>query len=220
MSGAASLHLYAVVPAAEAGTIARTERGLRHVGCGPVAAAVGRARRRETALAARHHDRIVGRLLAACSSVVPFRLGIELGSDAELCELLQLNLETLCRCLARARGRVEMGARVRMWVWGPAPAIRLESGLGPIRALVPNPGDRRERLVPAAGGRIFEGSYLIRREAIEAFWTALDESRSALGDVPVLGSGPWAAYSFCDVVLRARVARGQETKKDGDEWQQ
>jgi Gas vesicle synthesis protein GvpL/GvpF len=82
-------------------------------------------------------------------------------------------------------------------------ALPLKSGLGPIRALVPAAQDRREQLQQAAGGgRIFEGCYLVGRRAVDPFWAAVDESRSALGDLPILGSGPWAAYSFCDVVLR------------------
>jgi hypothetical protein len=175
---------------------------VRLIRCGPVAAAVGRSRRQATADAARRHDQIVGRLLAVCSSVVPFRFGIDVGSHAELRGLLELNLDRLGRSLARVRGRVEMGARVKLPAWGPAAAQRLKSGLAPIRALAPSTDDRRERLQQVATGRIFEGCYLIPSQAVDAFWSAVDESRSALVDLPTLGSGPWAAYSFCDTVLR------------------
>lgn len=200
-SRSAPLHLCAVVPASESPAIRSALPRLGCVPCGPVAAVTARWGPPSTSRAALRHARILGRLLAACSSVVPFRFGVELASETELRELLELNLDALCRCLARVGGRVEMGARVKLPAWGPA-AARLKSGLGPIRALVPSADDRRERLQQLAGGRMFEGCYLIARQKIEAFWSAVDESRSALGELPILGSGPWAAYSFCEVVLR------------------
>jgi len=180
---------------------------VRFISCGPVAAAVGRPRRQSTSSLARRHDRILARLLAVCTSVVPFRFGLDLDSDTEVGGLLELNLDTLCRHLERVRDRVEMGARVKLSTWSPAETLRLKSGLGPIRALAPSGDDRRERLQQVATGRMFEGCYLIGRQAVDAFWSALDESRSALADLPILGSGPWAAYSFCDFVLRPGLAR-------------
>jgi Gas vesicle synthesis protein GvpL/GvpF len=215
MPAGRSLHLFAVVPAPEARAIRPGLRGLRHVACGPVAATIARSseRARSASQAAQRHDRILGRLLSVCSSVVPFRFGIELRSEAELRALMERNRDALCRCLARVHGRVEMGAKVKLRGWEPAAAGRLNAGLEPIRALVPHIHDRRERLRHAADGPVFEGSYLIARDGIESFWTAVDECRAALGDLPLLGSGPWAAYSFCDVLLRPGFV-GQY--KDGD----
>jgi hypothetical protein len=203
----APLCLGAVVPASELRRPGLTMRGVRYISYGPVAACAGRPSRRPTQYAARCHDRILGRLVEVCSAVVPFRFGVELASDTALRRFLELNLEPLGRHLARVRGRVEMGAKVKLSSWDPAAALRLRSSLRPIRALAPEAVDRRERLRRVATGRIFEGCYLIARRAVEDFWSAVDESRSALGDLPVLGSGPWAAYSFCDFVLRPGLAQ-------------
>jgi Gas vesicle synthesis protein GvpL/GvpF len=199
------LHLYAVVPSSEVGSSEPCPRGVRHVECGPVAAIVGRSRQ-PTVRAVRHHDQVLGCLLMACSSVVPFRFGVDLDCEDQLRELVARNLLSLSRCLARVRGRVEMGVRVMVFEWSDAAAARLKTGLVPFRGLVPRAQDRCERLERAAEGRVFDGSYLIARGQVDGFWSALSQSRSALGDVPILGSGPWAAYSFCNVVLRPSLS--------------
>ncbi|HVE82625.1 MAG TPA: GvpL/GvpF family gas vesicle protein [Myxococcales bacterium] len=192
--------LYAVVPAAEAPALLGGVRGVRDVSCGPVAMLVGHRSACAEQRAALQHDRVVGRALQACSSVVPLRFGMDVRSEAELYEVLEANLDLLSRHLARFRGRVEMGLKVRLASL-PAPG-RYPPELVPVRALAPGPEDRLERLVRSATGYVFEGSYLIRRQDVAAYWAAVDQVRDSLPAAPVLGSGPWAAYSFCDFALR------------------
>lgn len=192
--------LYAVVPAGEADGACAGTRGLRSVVCGPVAAIVGKPGN-ESARAALRHDRVMGRAVEVCSSVVPFRLGVELQSEA-VREVLQTNLQVLSGHLARFHGRVEMGLKVKLAAQAADEPVRLPSGLGRIRALAPRNEDRREGLRRASAGQVFEGCYLISRQAVDAYWSAVEEIRRVLPDLPLLGSGPWAAYSFCDFALR------------------
>ena len=217
------IRLLAVVAADEAQALRAPGSRLRLVVCGPVAAVVadpGAANEPEPRAALRH-DRVVGRALAACSSVVPFRLGVELPSGAELHHVLEENRVGLLGQLARFRGRVEMGLKAKLAARAPDASdepARLPPGLERVRALAPHGEDRRERrrraprqVTGQVPGEIFAGCYLIPRPAIHAFWSALAAMRRTRSDLPLLGSGPWAAYSFCDFSLRparraARVA--------------
>lgn len=192
--------LYAVVPAGEADEVRAGTRGLRSVVCGPIAAIVGKPGN-ESARAALRHDRIVGRAVKVCSSVVPFRLGVELQSDA-VQEVLQMNLKVLAGHLARFHGRVEMGLKAKLAAQAADEPLRFPFGLERVRALAPRNEDRREGLRRASAGQVFEGCYLISRQAVDAYWSAVEEIRCVLLDLPLLGSGPWAAYSFCDFALR------------------
>lgn len=202
-----SLHLFAVVPAVEAATLeARTRRGSVLV-CGAIAAVFGqRPEREDEVRAALRHDRIVGLAFDTCSSVVPFRLGIELGSEAELRSVLELNADDLSSQLARFRGRVEMGLKVQLATPSTDEPLRLPFGLASVRALAPGHEDRSERLARRGRKSVFEGCYLIPRASVEEFWRAVERIRSVAPEVPLLGSGPWAAYSFCDMPLRRAAA--------------
>lgn len=203
------LRLYAAVPAAEAHAACQGSPGLRAVSCGPVAALVEQRRRGAGSRAALRHDRIIGRALEACSAVVPFRFGTEVRSEPALRDVLAMNLEVLAGQLARVRGRVEMGLKV-MLPPAPTPGATLRVAARPgfagpcerVRALAPSADDRRERLLPIATGQVLEGCYLIAREAIDEFWAAVEDIRAVAAGLPVLGSGPWAAYSFCELALR------------------
>lgn len=204
----AAVHLYAVVPADEASRLPRRRSFSVH-SCGPAAALFGPPRHGRSAAHAVHaalrHGRIVGLALNACSSVVPFRLALELASLSELDALCRLNSQALADQLARFRGRVEMGLKMKL----PAPATDRSSllprGLDRVRGLAPEPADRCERLGFSRAGvekeRLFNASYLVARHAIEDFWRATEGIRRLAPDLPLVGSGPWAAYSFCDVPL-------------------
>jgi hypothetical protein len=205
----AAFHLYAVVPAEEASRLPVRRSFSVHL-CGPAAALFGSPR---PALSGAHalraalrHDRIVGLALAACSSVVPFRLALELASVAELDALCRLNARALAGQLARFRGRVEMGLKVRLPASPTDPSFPLPRGLDRVRGLAPEPADRYERLgFSRAGegeGKLFAASYLVARHAVDDFWRATEGIRRLAPDLPLVGSGPWAAYSFCDVPLR------------------
>jgi hypothetical protein len=193
--------LYAVVPTHEALAQRKALRGLRLVACGPVAAVVGKPTQ-EVPRAALRHDRGVGRALEACASVVPFRLGLVLEPKAELPHVLKVNLPTLSRYLARFRGRVEMSFKVKLAAPPSGEPLRLPFSLERFHALAPEPPDRREQVKRTPTARIFEGSYLVSRQDIEHFWSAVHEIQQACPGLPLVGSGPWAPYSFCDFALR------------------
>lgn len=208
------LRLYAIVSADEASALDTRSAGIRVVTWGSVAAVAGKASpgRRDSRAASRHAG-IVGLALETCSSVVPFRFGVELRSEADLRRVLEVNAEALSHWLGRFRDRVEMGLKALLPAGrrgGAAAArsapvaasIRLPFSLERVRALAPLPEDRRERLAAGPRGPVFEGCYLISRRAIDPFWAALDEIRRLVPDLPLLGSGPWAPYSFCGFVLR------------------
>jgi hypothetical protein len=202
----ATVHLYAVVPAEEASRLP-LRRSFSVLTCGPTAALFGAPRPGANAVrAALSHDRIVGLALAACSSVVPFRLALELASATELDALCRLNSAALADQLARFRGRVEMGLKMRLPAPAADPSSLLRRGLDRVRELAPKPADRCERLgfspQGGAGGRMFAASYLVPRHAIDDFWRATEGIRRLAPELPLLGSGPWAAYSFCDVPLQ------------------
>ncbi len=163
----------------------------------------------DNARAALWHDRIVARVFRRCSAVVPFRLGMEIRSEAEVHSLLGLNASELSRQLRRFRGRVEMGLKAQVASAVGDELLRLPFGVGCVHALASRSVDRRERLSGSRHGTTFEGCYLISRRAVDPFWRALDEIRRAVPEVPLLGSGPWAPYSFCDAPLRCSAEQTQ-----------
>lgn len=209
----AAVHLYAVVPAEEASRLPGRRSFAIHP-FGSAAALFGPPRHGRSAARAVHaalqHGRIVGLALTACSSVVPFRLGLELASLGELDALCRLNSRALADQLARFRDRVEMGLKMRLPASAADPSSLLPRGLDRVRGLAPEPADRCERLgFSRAGegeGKLFAASYLIPRHAVDDFWRATEGIRRLAPELPLMGSGPWAAYSFCGVPLRGAAA--------------
>jgi len=197
------VRLYAVVPAGEGFASGEIMRDVRTVDCGSIAALAGEACTQERNAAAIRHDDIVRAAVEQHSSVVPFRFGTELHSESELRSLLEVNYQMLSDQLRRFCGRLEMGLKARMTPETAAgvQSLRLPFGLERIRALAPLASDRQEKLGTGRGGTIFEGCYLIGRNAIDRFWDALERIRSAVPELALLGSGPWAPYSFCDFTL-------------------
>ena len=121
--------------------------------------------------------------------------------------MLKTNGQTLGDQLRRFCGRLEMGLKARLTP-ETAPGtqlLRLPFGLERIRALAPLSSDRQEKLGTGRGGTVFEGCYLIGREDIDRFWDALERIRSAVPELALLGSGPWAPYSFCDFTLGSGI---------------
>ena len=215
--------LYAIVPADGAPASAYVPVTCRPICAGDLVAITGDVPApTDPATAALRHDQVIASALEVHRSLLPFRLGVQLPSAAAVERLLAVNAETLARALARLDGCVEMGLKAKLTESQCADAgvvkgsevseashrdpsssspLRLPFGIERIRALAPRKSDRQEKICRAAGGTIFTGCYLVRRSSIEAFWTALDAIRRALPDLPMLGSGPWAPYSFADVVL-------------------
>ncbi|WP_224249739.1 GvpL/GvpF family gas vesicle protein [Hyalangium gracile] len=194
------LGLYAVVAADQALAARARLRGLRWVTRGPLTAIVGKPES-ESQRAALRHDRIVGKALAACGAVVPFRLGVVLRSQEELHRVLTANEEVLCQYLARFHGRVEMALKVKLPELLAGGLSQLPFSLEGLRALAPDSQSRRESMKRTLTGQMFDGCYLISRRDVDSFWAATDQIRQAFPSLLMLGSGPWAPYSFCDFTL-------------------
>lgn len=191
--------LYAAVPADDAKLARSVGRGLAVVVAGAAAAVVG-PRPPETAdpfALALAHDRVMQRLLARCSSVLPFRLGMVAPPTDDLRRLLHSNAAALGRHLARFHDRVEMGLKIK------APAVDATFELGPVHELVTAAEDRIERVVERRGAALFDGVYLVARPRIDEFWAAVERIRDAAPGRPVVGVGPFAPYSFCDLPIEA-----------------
>ena len=194
------VRLYAAIPV-EDGSVFRM-RGVRIVRTCAIAAIVGVSPCADDTRAAVRHDRIVARALERCSAVVPFRFGVAAKSEQEVMILVDLNSEWLLSQLRRFQGRVEMGLKARVASWVPGEPLRVPFGIGRIRALAPRSGDRMEGISRTQHGTTLEGCYLISKRDIEAYWSALDRVRRAAPEVSLLGTGPWAPYSFCDTPLQ------------------
>jgi len=187
--------LYAAVPAQDAKLARAAGRGLAVVVAGATAAVIGKRPPdpADILALAMAHDRVMQRLMARCSSVLPFRLGVAAPAADDLRRLLHGNAVALARQLARFQDRVEMGLKIKA----------RESGttfdLGPVHTLVTAREDRLERVAEQRGAAVFEGVYLVRRAHIEDFWAAVLRIRDASPELPILGVGPFAPYSFCDI---------------------
>ncbi|MBI3071365.1 MAG: GvpL/GvpF family gas vesicle protein [Deltaproteobacteria bacterium] len=220
---AGPLDLCAVIPGNEAnrlcirGCYVVLNRSSRRL-----AAIIGRPpdRANQTRLAL-WHARVVANAQKACSAVIPFRLGIFVSSESEIARLLEQNADTLDNQLRHFRGRVEMGVRAVVRSSNARPSdnarTQIPVSLDRVRALAPRPEDRRERLMHGATGLIFEGCFLIPRLAAPAFWRALDDVRRDTPQLPLLGSGPWAPFSFCEAPA-LRLA-GRSVNGRGDSYQ-
>lgn len=215
------LNLYAIVPADEASRLEPAAvGGCSFVTWGSFAALVGNEPQRSRATAeALHHDRVVQVALESCSTVLPFRLGTCLGDASEVSRVLELNALGLTENLRRLRGRVEMGLKARI---DPPPQAdgprgigqRFFDCLGGLRDLAPMPTGRRERFTRQADRNLFDGRYLISRSDVERFWSAVEVLRKSMPAVAMIASGPWAPYSFGDVVLVQGAVR-----PDGPSWE-
>jgi len=191
------LRLYALVPAAEVPAL-KPRRGFSLLTCGPAAAVFGAPPDpADPTGAALWHDRIVGLAVARCSSVVPFRLGTDFASKAELRAAMSTHARHFAGELERLHDRVEMGLKMRFPSTASAGALLALGGLHRIHALAPEPSDRCESFSLGLDGRIFAGCYLVARGAVADFWEAILEIRREAPELPALGSGPWAPYSFC-----------------------
>jgi len=198
-----SLRLFAVVHTSDLYARNTKRHQFSVVTSGPIAGVVGTfapsSSPDETVHEALRHDRVVRLAFETYSSVVPFRFGTEFRSRADVLTLLAENTVELLEQLDRFRHRVEMGLKVRLATAtaGEPASIRLPAGLGQVQALAEGSHDRCERVRRDRKGLCFEGCYLIPSNAVNRFWEALDALRALDPELPLLGSGPWAAYSFC-----------------------
>lgn len=156
------------------------------------------------------HDRVVCAAHQRCSAVVPFRFGVTVADTRAAEGLLRDNEALLSRALTRLRDRVEVGVKLR-----PLGAA-LPSGLEGIRLLTPLSGQRMEQRTQDARGPLFSASYLILRADLPRFWAALEALRPQLAGQPLIGTGPFAPYSFCTLTLGPAGAReGQAQLQEG-----
>lgn len=156
------------------------------------------------------HDRVVCAAHQRCSAVVPFRFGVTVADTRAAEGLLRDNEALLSRALTRLRDRVEVGVKLR-----PLGAA-LPSGLEGIRLLTPLSGQRMEQRTQDARGPLFSASYLILRVDLPRFWAALEALRPQLAGQPLIGTGPFAPYSFCTLTLGPGGAReGQAQLQEG-----
>ena len=197
-SGRISVH--AVVPSDEVTALDAHSR-VDVVAYGRIAAVVSRPTKLTEQKTALRHGRIIGKAVERCSSVVPFRLGVEIPSESDIHEVLKLNTQVLSRYLQRFRDHVEMGLKLKVAPSSDFAPSRLPSSLAGIRSFAEKTEDRQESLKSTFNYQTFEGCYLIRRQNIDAFWLAVEALEKELPALPCMGSGPWA-YSFCDFVLR------------------
>jgi hypothetical protein len=197
--------LYAIVPSADVGALAKSRRRLVLVTSGAVAAITAKSSvdgdLEPRALA---HDAVVRRALLGCSAVIPFRFGATFPSLDAVTRVLEHNRAAIRAMLDRFTGRLEVGIKIRLPATpgeaanaSPTMPGRLTRALEGVRALQEGPGDRREQIRTDAGKITFEGAYLIRAEQLPAFWEAAADVRVREPSFPMLSSGPWAPYSFC-----------------------
>ena len=191
------LFLYAVVRAKESAALKMPGGGVRAVSHGSIAAIVGSAGRQaaDSVESALRHDRIVQEVFLRCGSVIPFGLGPEFQSEDEIRRMIKINARPLSAHLKRFHDRVEMGLKA-------ITTSRRIPGLERIHLLAPRVADRNEKVEKRGGQMVFEGCYLLPRRSIDCYWSALDEIRRLSPSMPIIGSGPWAPFSFCDLVLR------------------
>jgi hypothetical protein len=155
-----------------------------------------------TAAAALAHAAVVDELAERADPLLPARLGELYPSEDALRDALVRESEGLCRALRQARGCVELGVRARFL----APTGRPASG----REYLERRGAeeaRRERLHEplrrlAAAALLereadgFAGSYLVRKDRLDAFVAAVDRAAAEQPELGLAWSGPWPAYSF------------------------
>lgn len=193
--------LHAAILASDANAARASRRSLEVVVEGRIAAVTGLPlRSANAALTGRAiaHDRVMQILLEKCSAVMPFRLDTRAPIEADLHRLLRDNGPAIEANLLRFQGRVEMGLKATSRN-GRAFAQHLHCDH--IQKLAGPTCNRRERIVVLESGILFEGTYLVPKDAVDDFWTAVLQIRKDLPGFAVLGTGPWAPYSFCDLEL-------------------
>lgn len=214
-------HLFAIVerlpaswrpPATPLGPVAARAAGdlaLIASSCGGVPEASARA-------LASHHDVIVSTLDA--TAVLPLRFGTVVPT-LELGGWLETHATRIHATLAELRGRVEMSVKLlRLHDGtgadrpgpagaGPAPGAAELAGLA--EHLVERAGVPRWRFRSSAHGDNVAGSvaFLVGREDLHAFLARIAPVASRSGDIAVVPTGPWPAYSFAGSFDRLPLAR-------------
>jgi hypothetical protein len=151
------------------------------------------------------HGVVVEALLECADSVLPVRFGQQFADEEGLAAAVAERRDALEAALADLSGCVEIGVRV-MPEDGPLPtdaadgtaymraiAGRKAATVGLHRALLPH----ARASVTAPSSRLRDDTgYLVRREDVTEFASAVDRYVAAHPELTVLCTGPWAPYSF------------------------
>ncbi|MFZ4579553.1 MAG: GvpL/GvpF family gas vesicle protein [Myxococcota bacterium] len=179
----------------------RTTQYVQTVTLGVLSALVSEPRDESPVDRALRHDRIVQRAIARYGSVVPFRAGTVLESVEAVVQLLDSNTGLLVLQLARFTNRVEMGLKAAFDPTVTTALDRQAFDHWVARSLSQLADERRERVQDVGNKAIFDAAYLMSLERVAEFCAAVREGRSRHPSVPVIVTGPWAPYSFCDFAL-------------------
>ena len=196
------LTLHAVVPGAAAGSRRlRAPRGAQALVCRDLVALVSLPMAEEPIDGALRHDRIVQRAIETFGAVVPFRAATLLRSSRAVLELVEGNAQLLGRQLSRFSNRVEMGLKAAISRSGHTEQDQQTFDRWVSGALSGLAVERIERMHETEGGMVFDASYLIARERVPDYWAAVRSGSQGRPGVHVIGTGPWAPYTFCDFTL-------------------
>src|SRR5262249_9909731 len=173
------------------------------------------------------HDRVVRRIAARVTAILPFRFASTARDTAALEELLAPLAEPIGRALARVRGCVQFTLRVAgraarqptrssrkegpgtRWLArrmarqrGPAVAALTEETRPFVRAVRVERHDVRGTppLPPiAARDHLATVYHLVERSAVRAWRAAVARALPRLGSVHVTTTGPWPPYAFAEL---------------------
>ncbi len=203
--------------------LAPLDPGLRLVRCGDLLAVVGETAPvavSPEALSA--HDVLVRRLADRFEALLPARFGERVRSEEELAGLLGPRAQSLAEALERVRGCAQMTLRVFGEAFPEAdlPASPETGGSGtpgtrylearrrdlerarslpeiePLLEIL-RPILRGERIERRGQGRLLGSAYhLVRREDVEAYRRAVQDSGGRLSGRKVALTGPWPPYAF------------------------
>ena len=165
------------------------------------------------------HARIVDELTALNQAVLPARFGRGYPDADALRSAVAEQADDLRQALERVRGCLELGLRVlsqpgdtdspgqsgREYMLGRLDARRQAERLAdevhsPLAALA-----RAEtRTIAATPHLLLSAAYLVQREALERFQSAVQELESAHPELSLACTGPWPPYSFATAEIEPR----------------
>jgi Gas vesicle synthesis protein GvpL/GvpF len=164
------------------------------------------------------HARIVDELAALNEAVLPARFGRGY-ADAEALRTAVAEQEDALRpALERVRGCLELGLRVfSEQTDGDSPGSgreymldrlgrrrRAERLADEVHAPLAALARAETRTVAATPQLLLSAAYLVPREALERFQSALSELESAHPELSLACTGPWPPYSFATAEVESR----------------
>jgi hypothetical protein len=164
----------------------------------------------ESAESAVAHGLVVEALLEYADAVLPARFAKPFADDAALADATKRRLPELRARLAGVSGCVELTVRIG----APAASPQESSdGTSYLRALAAATAERDSRIAEThgalsthaldsrvepltRGAALFRGSYLVRRNDVDAFAQEVDRLAVRFPDASIVCTGPWAPSSF------------------------